>query len=195
LRWTDGFNTGRHGAIDMHTPNRLDAVNDTDPSLGGAPQDESQDRDVLAELRGDLAAIVADLTKVVEARSAQAKVVADQGLEAARDTIRTHPVMAIAVAALLGAGVAIALTSAPRRSRAASRISDWIPPVPRAAVMHMADGMQHAAVQSSTLSSLASAFERMVEQLSTIDPKSSLTPALEKAGSWLNSVRSAMGGK
>ena len=179
----------------MQTPNRLDAVNATDPSLGSAPGGESQDHDVLAELRRDLGAIVADLTKVVEVRSAQAKAAADQGLDAARDTIRTHPIAAIAVATLLGAGVAIAFSSPPRTTRSPSRLSDWAPPTSRAELMHRAEGVQRSASQSSTLSSLASAFERVVEQVSTIDPKSSLTPALQKAGDWLGSLRAAIGGK
>ncbi len=179
----------------MQTPDRLDAVNATDPSLGNAREGESQDRDVLVELRRDLSVIVAELTKVVEERSAQAKAVADQGLDAARETIRTHPIAAIAVATLLGAGVAVALTSVPRTTRAPSRFADWAPATSRAELVHMAEGMQRSVSQSSTLASLASAFERVVEQISTIDPKSSLTPALEKAGTWLNTLRASVGGK
>lgn len=179
----------------MPTPNRLDAMNATDPSLGSARDGDGQHRAVLEELRRDLGVIVAEVTKVAEERSAQAKVLADEGLEAARDTIRTHPMAAVAMATLLGAGIAIVLTSAPRASRATSRLASWAPPTSRAELMHMTDGMQKSVAQSSTLSSVASAFERLVEQISTIDPKSSLSPALEKAGAWLNSLRTSMGGK
>jgi len=179
----------------MPIPNRLEAVTELDPALGAAREGESPDRDVLAELRRDLSVIVAELTKVVEERSAQAKLAADQGLVAARGTIRTHPIASITVAALLGAGVAIAFASVPRSPRTASRLADWAPPTLRAELMRLAEGMQKSASQSSTLSSLASAFERVVENVSAFDSKTSLAPALEKAGTWLSSMRASMGGK
>jgi hypothetical protein len=179
----------------MQTPNRLDALGANESSAGTTGDGDGQDRAVLEELRRDLGVIVAELTKVVEERAAQAKALADEGLEVARDTIRTHPMAAITVAALMGAAVAIAFTSAPRAPRVTSRLANWSPPTSRADLLHMADGMHRSVAQSSTLSSLATAFERVVEQISTIDPKASLSPALEKAGSWLNSLRTAMGGK
>ena len=179
----------------MQAPTRLDALNASDLSASNAGDGDGQDRAVLEELRRDLSVIVADLAKVVEDRSAQAKAVADEGLEAARDTIRTHPIAAIVMAVLLGAAVAVAITAPPRASRATSRLADWAPPTSRADLMHLAEGLHRSVAQSSTLASLATAFERVVEQISTIDPKSSLSPALEKAGTWLNSLRTTMVGK
>ena len=183
----------------MQSPNRVDDMTVMEPATYASGDGLGPDQAVLAELRKDLGVIVADLAKVVEERVAQAKAAAiegmDQGLEAARSTIRTHPVSAIAVAALLGAGLAVALTSAAQPTRDASRLATWSPPTSRDEFMQRARSMQSSVSQSSTLSSLVSAFERVVESVSTIDPKSSLTPALEKAGTWLSGLRATMGGK
>lgn len=159
--------------------------------------DDADDHDaMIAALRVDLANVVADLKKIVEARASHAKDIAIEGaadgLDFARDTIRAHPMAAIAVTAALGAALAVALTSTPRRALGA-RVADWIPDVRRADLEGMTRGLQRSA--SSTGSSLLSAFERVVDSVSTIDPKSSLTPTLEKAAVWLSSLRGSTSGK
>ena len=164
---------------------------------GGAMHDTTDDRAAkLAELRADLAALVADVKRVAEARASQVKDAAIDGAEAgvdfARDTIRSHPIPAIAIAAVVGAAIAVALTPALHRSRTA-RLADWAPHITRANLGEMAQGLQRSA--SSTGSSLLSAFERVVDSVSTIDPKSSLTPTLEKAAAWLSSFRGTVSGK
>ena len=162
----------------------------------GAMHDTTNDRAArLAEVRSDLAALVAEVKRVAEARASQVKDAAIDGAEAsvdfARDTIRSHPIPAIAIAAVVGAAIAVALTPAVQKPR--SRLADWAPDITRTNLGEMAQGIQRSA--SSTGSSLLSAFERVVNSVSTIDPKSSLTPTLEKAAAWLNSLRGTMSGK
>lgn len=163
----------------------------------GVTHDIAGDRAAqLAEVKADLAALVADVKKVVEARASQVKHAtiegAETGAEFARDKIRAHPIPAIAIAAIVGAAIAVALTPAPHRSRTA-RLGDWSPDITRASLGDMAQGLPRSA--SSNGASLLSAFERVVDSVSTIDPKSSLTPTLEKAGAWLNSMRAFVSGK
>ena len=162
----------------------------------GAMHDTTDDRSArLAEVRADLAALVAEVKRVAEARASQVKDAAidsaEAGVDYARDTIRSHPIPAIAIAAVVGAAIAVALTPAVQKPRL--RMVDWAPDITRANLGEMAQGIQRSA--SSTGSSLLSAFERVVDSVSTIDPKSSLTPTLEKAGAWLSSLRATMSGK
>lgn len=183
----------------MLTPDTLDQTNST----GATPTHHAERAAQLAELRRDLAAIVADVAQVVEQRAAQMKdgVVdgAEAGLDATRQTIRSYPLASLGAAALLGAAVAVMLTPTPQRSsglsRLSGRLSDWTPDVTRADLDAMARRLQRSVSQAANGSSLASTFERVIDSVSSIDAKSSLTPALEKAGAWLSSMRGAIGGK
>jgi ElaB/YqjD/DUF883 family membrane-anchored ribosome-binding protein len=150
----------------------------------------------LAEVRAELAAVVAEFKSVVEARSAQATVVvaevAEVGLDFTRETIRSHPLPAIAVAAVAGAVIGLALLpvspSAHPRRRA-----EWVPDAIQPHLDRKLEAVQRSA--ESNGSSFLSAFERVVNSVSSIDSKSSLTPTLEKAATWLNSLRGSFGGK
>ena len=179
----------------MLPSNRTDASAKEAQYNEGGPDHSAPDPSVLVELRKDLAAIVADLTKVVEHRAAQAKAGAAGGIDAAASMIRSHPVASVAVAVLLGAGVAVAILPSSRPSRRSSLARDWALPAMPAAFVQTVRDLPSSVASSSTLSSLASAFERVVEHIATVDPKSSLTPALEKAGVWLNGFRATMGAK
>ena len=175
----------------MLPSNRTDALAQEAKSNEGGPDHVAPDQSVLMELRKDLAAIVTDLAKVVEHRSAQARAGTAGGIDAASMLIRSHPVASVAVAVVLGAGVAVTVLP-PRRTL---RASDWpLPGMPAAFVQTIRD-LPSSVASSSTLSSLASAFERVVEQIAAVDPKSSLTPALERAGTWFNGLRTSMGAK
>ena len=165
----------------------------------GAMTGNTHDRSAeYAELRRELAMITSNVGIIIETRAAQAKQLAtdaaEASLETTRDTIRDYPVTSIAVATLLGAAIAIAL-SPPRRPSLAARMGNYVPDVTRADLNDMARQLQRSASHAVRGSSLSSAFERVVDSVSSIDPKSSLTPALEKAGAWLGSLRSSMGGK
>ena len=171
-----------------------DSLHEFKPS-GAVPA--SDDRAAkLAEVRADLAALVDAVKKLAEARASQVKHAAIEGAEVgvdyARDTIRSHPIPAIAVAAVVGAAMAVALIPAARRPPTA-RLGDWAPDITRANLGEMAQGLQRSA--ASTGSSLLSVFERVVDSVSSIDPKSSLTPTIEKATAWLSSLRGTMNGK
>jgi ElaB/YqjD/DUF883 family membrane-anchored ribosome-binding protein len=166
----------------------------------GATAGNSHDRSAeYADLRRELAMIASDVGAIIETRAAQAKQLAtdaaEASLESTRETIREYPVSSIAVATVLGAVIAIALTSPPRRPSLAARIGHYVPEVTRADLNDMARQLQRSASHAVHGSSLSSAFERVVDSVSSIDPKSSLTPALEKAGAWLSSMRASIGGK
>lgn len=166
----------------------------------GAPVDSSDDQSSdLETLRQELAQLVGDVGRIIEARAAQAKQVAvvgvEVGLDASRNTIRAYPVTSIAVATIVGASLAIMLTTPSRRPSLSARLGHMMPDVTRSDLNDMARQWQRSASQAAQGSGLASAFERVVESVSSIDPKSSFMPAMEKAGAWLNSLRSSMGGK
>jgi hypothetical protein len=161
------------------------------PSISGTDQDRMLQ---IEALRRDLAAVVDDAKRIVASQVAQAGAtvehVANDSVDVVRETIRAHPMAAIAAAVVVGAALAVVLTpAAPRKM--ASR-GGWVPSALTAThVQEMISNAQSSAVNSTAGSSLASALERVVESVSSIDPKASLTPALEKAGAWLGSLRSA----
>jgi ElaB/YqjD/DUF883 family membrane-anchored ribosome-binding protein len=166
----------------------------------GAATGNGHDRSAeYAELRRELAMITSNVSIIIETRAAQAKQMATEaaeaGLQTTRETIRDYPVASIAVATILGAALAIALTPATRRPSLTARLGHYVPEVTRADLNDMVRHFQRSASHALHGSSLSSAFERVVDSVSSIDPKSSLTPALEKAGAWLSSLRTAMGGK
>jgi hypothetical protein len=165
----------------------------------GAKKGNANDRSAeYAELRRELSMIASNVGIIIETRAAEAKRMAsdaaEAGLDSTRATIREYPVASIAVATILGAAIAISL-SPPRRPSFAARMGNYMPEVSRADLNDMASQLQRSASHAVRGSSLSSAFERVVDSVSSIDPKSSLTPALEKAGAWLSSLRSSMGGK
>ena len=167
---------------------------------GSANHPVINDRDdpdaTLAELRKDLASLVADVKLVVEERAAAAKNAADMGLDAARDTIRTYPVSSMAIATLVGVAAAVALTAGTRRPRSLSaRIGEWAPGITRSDLQEMASNLQRSASRITPGVPLMSAFERVVDTVTSMDPKATLTPALEKAGVWFNALRGTIIGK
>ena len=109
----------------------------------------------LAEVRADLAALVADVKRVAEARASQVKDAAIDGAEAgvdfARDTIRSHPIPAIAIAAVVGAVIAVALIPATRQPRSV-RLADWAPELSRAHLGELAQNLQRSASSTGSLS-------------------------------------------
>jgi len=178
----------------MLPSNRADMLAQEAQASEGGPDHAPPDPIVLLELRRDLAAIVADLSKVVAQRVAQAKAGATDGFGAASTMIRSHPVASVAAAALFGAGLAAVVLPSARPSRRAIHARDWPLPAMPAFVQTVRD-IPAALSGSPAFSSLASAFERVVGHIATVDPKSSLTPALEKAGAWLSTLRTTMGAK
>ncbi len=153
------------------------------------------DNDVLMELHRDLAAVVAELTKVVERRAAEAEAVAQRTLENTSQIIRLYPVAAIAVAMLLGAGVARFAMPTRHPTRQAMHLPAWPLPAPPAAWMQSARDLPASAAGSSPFASLASILERVVSEVATLDPKAQLSPMLDRAGAWLSGLKATVGGK
>ena len=179
----------------MLPSNRTDALAQEAQSNEGGPDHVAPDQSVLMELRKDLAAIVTDLAKVIEHRSAQARAGTAGGIDAASAMIRSHPAASVGLAVLLGAAVAAAILPSSRPSRRTLRARDWSQTSMPAAFVQTVRDLPSSVSNSTTLSSLAGAFERVVEQIAAVDPKSSLTPALERAGTWFNGLRTSMGAK
>ncbi len=179
----------------MQTPQTANHTDTTGAGFG----DEHERARLLAELRGDLAALVGDVSRIVETRAAAARDAtvegAERGLAATRDTIRAYPVAALATALIAGAALAVILTPAAPRSSARARLDAWTPDLHRADFDKLAKRLSRAVSQAAPGPSLTSAFERVVESMSSLDAKSSLAPAIEKAGAWLSSMRASIGGK
>jgi ElaB/YqjD/DUF883 family membrane-anchored ribosome-binding protein len=179
----------------MLSPVEYDRSNSVAAPVSSSPDATAE----LVVLRQDLASLVADVARLVEARATQAKAFAVQnveaGLDATRSTIRAYPVTSIAVATVIGAAVAIMITSQPRRPNLYARLGHIVPNVTRSDLAEMVHHLQRSASTAVQGSGLASAFERVVDSVSSIDARSSLTPALEKAGAWLSSLRTSVVGK
>ena len=190
-------------SVSMPVPNtsKEDSSNETEPSnelrSAGVIRDNPGDRTAeLAAVRADLARLVADVTRVVAARASQVGGAAAEGAEAgvdvARATIRSHPIPAVVLAAVAGAAIATLVVPSLRQTRSA-RLAERASGVTRTSFGDVAQGPQSSA--SSTGSSLLSAIERVANSVSTIDPKSSITPTLEKAAAWFGSLRGTTSGK
>jgi ElaB/YqjD/DUF883 family membrane-anchored ribosome-binding protein len=180
----------------MPAPNRFDTLSFSNPGPQPSPNDrEAADGDVLAELRKDVAAIVGDLKTIVERRAAEAGQTVYLAAGETREVIRSHPLAAIGVAILLGAGLARLIVPA-RQARSPYAMPAWasLQQMP-AHLMQTTREFPASVAHSNTFASLASTLERVVEQISTLDPKSQLSPALEKAGALWNGLRTSLGGK
>jgi ElaB/YqjD/DUF883 family membrane-anchored ribosome-binding protein len=179
----------------MTMPDRLYATPPAADGLDSQSQPTGPDHDVLMELRKDLAAVVAELTTVVERRAAEAEVMAGRAIEGTSQIIRLHPVAAVAIAMLVGAGIAQIVVPSRRPAHSSMHLPAWTAPAMPAAWMQSARDFPASVARSSAFASLASILERVVEQISTLDPKSQLSPALDKAGHWLNGLRGTVGAK
>ena len=161
-----------------------------------APSSSSDDW-TLEEMRERVAAIAEDLKKVVEARSYAAKEQAQDGVKALRKGIRRQPALAMGIATV--AGATLALIAVPRLGRRApvSRWDAWVPSMPsvtRADLYDFAHNMQTSALRAANSVPLTSSLERLVDAVSKVEPGSSLTSAIEKAGNWLQKMRTAAKG-
>ncbi len=161
-----------------------------------APSSSSDDW-TLEEMRERVAAIAEDLKKVVEARSHAAKEQAQDGVKALRKGIRRQPALAMGIATV--AGATLALIAVPRLGRRApvSRWDAWVPSMPsvtRADLYDFAHNMQTSALRAANSVPLTSSLERLVDAVSKVEPGSSLTSAIEKAGNWLQKMRTAAKG-
>jgi ElaB/YqjD/DUF883 family membrane-anchored ribosome-binding protein len=149
----------------------------------------------LAELRNDLAEVTADVRRVIDARTKRAQQAASAGIDMARDTIKANPVASMMVATAVGAAVALLIVPAPHAAPRLRNIREWAPHVTRADLQEMMGQLQATASNATAGTPLLSIFERVVDSVSSIDPKTTLTPALEKAGAWLSSFRTSVLGK
>jgi hypothetical protein len=87
------------------------------------------------------------------------------------------------------------LVPAKPTTRRLSQLREWTPAIIPADLHDIVRNLQQAASRSTSGTPLMSVFERVVDSVSSIDPKASLAPALEKAGAWLSSLRGTVAGK
>jgi hypothetical protein len=162
----------------------------------GSQSPVSTDESTVAELRKKVTEIANDLAKVAEARAQGAKDAAEAGTQALRRNIRRQPALAMGIAALAGAVLAITVVPRFGHRRPASRWDAWMPQMPnmpylpqvtRADLYEMADNLQRSV--SRAASNVPSSFERLVDAMTKAEP-ASLNAMLEKAGGWLQRVRS-----
>jgi ElaB/YqjD/DUF883 family membrane-anchored ribosome-binding protein len=157
-----------------------------------APSSSSSDPSTLDELRSSVASIADDLKKVVEARGQAAKEQAQDGVKALRKGIRRQPALAMAIAT--GVGAVLAVIAVPRFGRRApvSRWDAWMPSMPtvtRADLYDFVHHIQNSALRPANSVPLTSSLERLVDAVSKVEPSASLTSAIEKAGTWIQKLR------
>jgi ElaB/YqjD/DUF883 family membrane-anchored ribosome-binding protein len=158
-----------------------------------ASSSPSTDDWTLEEMRERVALIADDLKKVVAARSDAAKDTAQDGAKALRKGIRQQPALAMGLAT--AAGALLAVIAVPRFGRRArpARWEAWMPATPsitRADLYDFANNMRHSAMRAANSAPLTSSLERLVDAVSKIEPSASLTTAIEKAGGWIQKLRS-----
>lgn len=151
---------------------------------------KNPDASTIAELRKSVSAIGDELSAVVDRRSRALKEGTQAGANSLRRTIRRQPVVAIGVATLAGALLALLVVPRGSRGRAASRWDGWVPHVSRAELYEVADSLQRSVARAANAAPFASSFERLVDSLTKIEPKESLSETIQKAGSWLQRMRS-----
>jgi hypothetical protein len=142
----------------------------------------------LAELQNAVTAIAKDIATIAEKRGQDLKDTAEAGTNALRRNIRRQPAVAMGVATL--AGVLLALLAVPARRQRASRWSEWTSPVTRADLEDVADSVRRSLTRAASAVPVTPAFERLVDALTRVDAGASLSSVIDKAGSWLERVRS-----
>jgi hypothetical protein len=143
----------------------------------------------LAELRKSVSAIGEELSTVIERRGRALKESTEAGANSLRRSIRRQPVAAIGIATLAGALFALALVPRISRDRIPSRWAGWVPQVSGADLYNAADSLQRSLARATSTAPLTSSLERLVDALTRIDSKESLSEMLQKAGSWFQRVR------
>ena len=149
----------------------------------------------IAELRDSVSALAKEVATIAERRTRAARETAVETAEAGaaelRRTIRRQPAVSMAVAAAVGA--VLALLVVPRFGRTAAPVSRWdryAPNVTRADLYDLADNIQRSVSRAahSVAAPVTPAFERMVDALSRADT-SSFNSIMEKAGSWFQKAQ------
>ena len=155
-----------------------------------APSQQAADT-TLAELRSNVTAIAKEVAALAERRARiageAAAATAEAGVSQLRQGIREQPVVAVAIAAAVGALVALAVVP---RSRPASRWDRWTPNISRADFYELADNLQRSVSRAANAAAVpvAPAFERFVDALSRAEA-SSFNSVFEKVGGWLQKAQ------
>jgi len=163
---------------------------DTSVKEGTKNPVQGTDASTIAELRRSVSAIGDELSAVVERRSRALKEGTQAGANSVRRTIRRQPVIAMGVATLAGALLALLVVPRGSHGRAASRWDGWVPHVSRAELYDVADRLQRSMARATSAAPFASSLERLVDAVTKIEPKESLNEMIQKAGSWLQRMRS-----
>lgn len=142
-------------------------------------------------LRQEVEAIAESLQAVAEQRARWLKNQTDAGLVTVRQQIRRHPGPALGIAMAAGALLAVALVP---RAAATRRSSSWgygSLPVTRADLEDLADSVQRSVARAVRAAGppVASSLNSVVDAVTSIDPKGSITPLVEKVMAWVDRTR------
>ena len=160
-----------------------------DPGTGIGPAKDDELDGVLAELRASLDKLKIEVAAVAERHGEAVSKGVSAGAEQLRTEIRKAPGLALAVAAVTGVVVAIALTSTrpvePEWRQTARRYQSGIRDDLDAI---MTRARQAADDARASTSGLIPSVERLAQTLSQMDVNSTLAPAIEKGSTLLRSA-------
>ncbi|KWT72633.1 hypothetical protein APY04_0072 [Hyphomicrobium sulfonivorans] len=160
----------------------------------------TESAETIADLRATLASLANEVSTIVEQRSRAAASAAAEAVKPHVDTvqqsIRSQPVISMALAAGLGALLAVALV--PRAPRQKTLRERWVPNVTRADLNNLADQLSSAVsrlhVPSMPAMPDTSSFERVLSKLAHADPTGPMSNAFDKIAEWALGARKKVNG-
>lgn len=162
--------------------------------------DDGVNTETLAELRAALGSLTKEVSTIVEHRSRAAAAAVRPHVENVQQTIRRQPAISMAVAAGVGALLALALVPRLHRPRTGimSARERWMPNVTRADLNNLADQLSSAVsrlhVPSMPAMPDTSSFERMLAKFAHADPSGPVSSAIDKLAEWAFAARKKVNG-
>ena len=187
----------------MASPAKHSDIEPKSTAGGKAAHVQSEDTpggETIAELRATLASLAKEVSTIVEQRSRAAASAAAEAVqphvENVQQTIRRQPAISMAVAAGVGALIAVAFV--PRSHRPRTMRERWVPNVTRADLSNLADQLSNAVsrlhVPSMPAMPDTSSFERMLAKVAQADPTGPMSNAIDKIAEWAFSARKKVNG-
>lgn len=169
----------------MTTPQPKSATNVTPLPKNGEPSGST-----LGELRAQVESIAAEFAEIAKKRAEDISDQAGAGISELKTRIKRNPTLSMGIAA--GAGALIGFALVPRRAQRRSGWTQWTP-VSRADLYEMADDLQHSIRRAASASAvpITNSLERVVNAVSSVDPKTTIAPAIDTARKWLSDIRSS----
>lgn len=173
-----------------------DAKNDNASKGEHVRSGDNENTETIAELRATLASLANEVSTIVEKRSRAAAEAVKPHVDTVQQTIRRQPAISMAVAAGIGALIAIAFI--PRSSQPRTLRERWVPNVWRADLNDLAGQLQSAVsrlhVPSMPSMPDTSTFERMLAKIAHADPTRPMSNAIDKIAEWVLGARQKVNG-